>query len=183
MAVDCASALGQNPAYGRPVCLYRFDMDVVVRQAVAGDARGIAAVHIQGWREAYAHLVPADSLAALSHEQRELRWAELIPAATPTVWVAADGSRVVGWATASRGHGTPRDHELEGLYILASHYGSGAGQALLDAAIGTEPAFLWVAEDNPRARAFYARNRFVADGAAETHPLAGTPVRAIRMVR
>jgi hypothetical protein len=29
---------------------------------------------------------------------------------------------------------------------------------LLDAAVGSAPAFLWVAVDNPRAHAFYARN-------------------------
>lgn len=157
--------------------------DVVVRRAVAEDAAGIAAVHIQAWREAYAHLVPAEALARLSLTQRELRWAELIPADTPHIWVALDGDRIVGWASNSHGHGTPRDRELEGLYLLASHYGSGAGQELVDAAIGTEPAFLWVAEDNPRARAFYARNGFVPDGAVDTHSLAGTPVQAIRMVR
>ena len=28
-----------------------------------------------------------------------------------------------------------------------------------------QPAFLWVAQNNPRAQAFYARNRFRADGA------------------
>jgi ribosomal protein S18 acetylase RimI-like enzyme len=158
-------------------------MDVVVRPAVRADARAIAEVHIQAWREAYAHLVPAETLARLSVEQRELRWAELIPAATPDVWIALDDERAIGWASASHGHGTPREHELEGLYVLASHYGSGAGQALVDAAIGTEPAFLWVAEDNPRAQAFYARNGFAADGEDVTHPLAGTPVHAIRMVR
>lgn len=42
---------------------------------------------------------------------------------------------------------------------------SGSGQALLEAALpaGT-PAQLWVAEQNPRARRFYARNGFAPDG-------------------
>ena len=154
-----------------------------VRPALASDARRIAEVHIQAWREAYAHLVPQDALARLSVEQRELRWAELIPAPSPRVWVAVDDGAIVGWATDSRGHGTPRDLELEGLYILASHYGTGVGQELLDAAIGTAPAFLWVASENPRAQAFYARNGFDADGATDTHSLAGTPVEAMRLVR
>lgn len=52
--------------------------------------------------------------------------------------------------------------------ILASHYGMGVGQALLDAAIGDRPASLWVAEDNPRAQAFYRRNGFALDGARDT---------------
>jgi ribosomal protein S18 acetylase RimI-like enzyme len=159
-------------------------MTIEVRPAELSDARGIAEVHVQGWREAYSHLVPAESLARLSVEQRERRWAELIVAATPAVWVATDG-RLIGWATTSTGHAAeaPRDLELEGLYILASHYGSGAGQALVEAAVGDSPAFLWVADDNPRDRAFYARNGFQPDGASKRGSLAGTDILAVRMVR
>jgi ribosomal protein S18 acetylase RimI-like enzyme len=160
-------------------------MTIEVRPASPADARGIATVHVEAWREAYAHLVPADALAALSIDQRELRWAELIPAAQPEVWVAEDDGVLVGWATSSRGHlpDEPRDLELEGIYIRASHYGSGAGQALLDAAIGTRPAFLWVADDNPRAIAFYERNGFERDGGLKSVPLAGTPVEVARLFR
>jgi GNAT superfamily N-acetyltransferase len=159
------------------------DDRIEIRRAEPVDAHGIAIVHVQGWREAYAHLVPAEDLARLSVPQRELRWSELIAGAT-AVYVALDGDRIVGFAGTSVGHvDAPSDLELESLYLLASHYGSGAGQLLLDAALADHPAWLWVAEDNPRARAFYARNRFAADGVTETHSLAGTPVRAIRMAR
>jgi GNAT superfamily N-acetyltransferase len=57
--------------------------------------------------------------------------------------------------------------ELWGIYLLRAHHGSGLGQQLLDATIGTEPAALWVAEANPRAQAFYRRNGFEFTGAAE----------------
>jgi GNAT superfamily N-acetyltransferase len=72
---------------------------------------------------------------------------------------------------------------LPSIYVVASHYGSGAGQRLLDAALGDLPAFLWVADDNPRARAFYARNGFVPDGTTKVGPVAGTPVLEVRLVR
>jgi GNAT superfamily N-acetyltransferase len=96
-----------------------------------------------------------------------------------------DSNVIVGWATSSNGHEAeaPRDLELNAIYIRASHYGSGAGQLLLDAAIGSSPAFLWVAADNPRARAFYTRNGFTADGATDTYPLGGVPVPVERLVR
>ena len=57
-----------------------------------------------------------------------------------------------------------------------------AGQALLDAVLGEEPAQLWVAEANPRAIRFYERNGFRADGATLTDP-AVEDLREIRMVR
>jgi ribosomal protein S18 acetylase RimI-like enzyme len=160
-------------------------MTVELRSAAPEDARAIAEVHVQAWREAYSHLVPAESMARLSVDQRALRWNEIIAAASSQIWVACERDRIVGWGSSgpARGENPPRDLELEGLYVLASHYGSGAGQALLDAAVSDAPALLWVAEDNPRARAFYTRNGFDPDGADSMHSLAGTPVRAIRMVR
>ena len=160
-------------------------MGVEVRTAIVSDAHGIAVVHVEAWREAYAHLLPAQVLANLSVAQRAARWAERIAAPTPTVWVAEDSGVIVGWATSSSGHApdAPRDLELDGIYVRASHHGSGAGQALLDAAIDSSPAFLWVASDNPRAWAFYARNGFVADGATDTLPLGGVPVPVERLVR
>jgi L-amino acid N-acyltransferase YncA len=160
-------------------------MNLDVRAANVPDAHGIAVVHVEAWRETYAHVLPAQVLANLSVAQRAARWAERIAAPSPTVWVAVDGDLIVGWATSSSGHAAdaPRDLELEGIYLRASHYGSGAGQALLDAALGSSPAFLWVAADNPRAHAFYARNGFTADGTTDTLPLGGVPVPVERLVR
>lgn len=160
-------------------------MALEVRLALVPDSHGIAVVHVEAWRETYTHLLPASVLAGLSVAQREARWRELVIAPSPAVWVAVDASVIVGWATSSIGHAAeaPRDLELNAIYIRASHYGSGAGQLLLDAAIRSSPAFLWVAADNPRARAFYTRNGFTADGATDTYPLGGVPVPVERLVR
>lgn len=159
--------------------------DLTVRRAVPGDAAGIARVHIQAWRESYAHLLPAASLAGLEQGPREERWRNILAAAASEVWVACAKQEIVGWASAGAGRddGGPRPRELQGIYVLASHYGSGAGQLLLDAAVGSGGAYLWIAENNPRAFAFYTRNGFVPDGATGSHELAGTPVRILRMVR
>jgi GNAT superfamily N-acetyltransferase len=70
-----------------------------------------------------------------------------------------------------------------GIYVLAGSYGAGAGQQLLDAAVGDAGAYLWIADENPRAFAFYRRNGFAPDGATAVHELAGTPLRVLRMVR
>jgi GNAT superfamily N-acetyltransferase len=90
----------------------------------------------------------------------------------------------VGLALAgpSTGRTSPRALELQILYVLKSAHGTGAGQALLDAVIGDRPAQLWVAEDNPRANAFYRRNRFVPDGARIVDAEANNMVE-IRLVR
>jgi hypothetical protein len=159
--------------------------DLTVRAAEPDDAAGIARVHIQAWRESYAHLLPAATLAALQHGPRKERWRKIIAAASSDVWVACRGTDIVGWASAGAGRDddSPRPRELNGIHVIASEYGSGAGQLLLDAAVGSGGAYLWLADDNPRAFAFYTRNGFIPDGATSSHELAGTPVRILRMVR
>ena len=157
---------------------------LTVRPADVQDADAIAAVHVRAWQEAYAHLLPADFLAALDVDARAQRWRAIVTDPTVDVLVACVDGRVVGWASAGPGRGdAPRDRELEGIYVLATHHGSGAGQALLDAAVGTDPAFLWVADGNPRAEAFYHRNGFARDGTVKHEPIGPTGIDAVRMVR
>jgi len=158
---------------------------VRVRPASVDDARGIAEVHVQAWREAYVHQLPADVLAGLRVEPRVERWAAIIEDDLTDVVVAELDGRIVGWATASGGRedDRPARRELEGIYVLAELYGTRAGQLLLDAAIGTDDAYLWMLDDNPRAEAFYRRNGFARDGALKERPLAGHPVRIARLVR
>ena len=93
------------------------------------------------------------------------------------------GAEVVGWANTSAGRDPdrPRDLELEGLYVLDAYHGTGVGQALLDAAIGERPAYLWALAENPRAHAFYRRNGFVADGAEKVDEL--WEITEVRFVR
>lgn len=143
-------------------------------------------MHVRAWQQAYAHLLPADRLASLDVGERAGTWRRILDAGATDVWVAeSPADSVVGWASTSAGRGAdaPRPVELEGIYVLAEKYGSGLGQALLDAAIGENPAFLWVAADNPRSHAFYRRNRFLPDGAAEVYPLLGVDVGIVRLVR
>ncbi len=158
---------------------------LTVRRAEAADAAGIARVHLQAWRESYAHLLPAETLAGLDLAEREGRWRDILAAAQTTVWVVCDAGRIVGWASAGAGRDDngPRPLELEGIYVLASHYGTGAGQLLLEAAVGGSGAYLWMADDNPRAFAFYRRNGFGPDGTRSTAELAGITLSIMRLVR
>ncbi|MGO4299930.1 GNAT family N-acetyltransferase [Leifsonia sp. RAF41] len=111
---------------------------VSIRRATVDDAAGIARVHVAAWREAYAGRMPAEFLASLDEERRARSWATILSSGETDAFVAERDGETVGWATAGAGRdeNAPRDRELEGIYLLASAYGSGAGQLLLDAAIG-----------------------------------------------
>lgn len=156
-----------------------------LRRATVGDARGIARVHVRSWREAYAHQLPAEVLDGLQEEPRAARWATIIHDDVADVYVAEASDRIVGWASVSDGRDddAPVSRELQGIYVLREVYGTGAGQQLLEAAIGHEPAYLWMLDDNPRAEAFYRKNRFEADGIERDGHMSGHPVHIVRMVR
>jgi uncharacterized protein (TIGR00106 family) len=153
-----------------------------IRPAESGDAEGLARVHVQAWRESYTHLLSPDFLAGLSVPRRQEVWRQLLANPAESCVVAVAGGEVVGFcATHSCGDG-PRDLELWGIYVLASWHGTGVAQRLVDAAVGDRPCYLWVAEDNPRAHAFYRRNGFAPDG---TRQIADTleGMATVRMIR
>lgn len=158
---------------------------VTVRRAAAADAVGIAHVHVAAWREAYARQLPADLLAGLDEERRAAGWAALIESGRTSVWVAEAAGTIIGWASAGSGRdaSAPVPLELEGIYVLAGAHGSGAGQLLLDAALGAADAYLWVMADNPRAHAFYRRNGFTADGGSKVERMGDVAVDVVRLVR
>lgn len=161
-------------------------MSFTVRRATVDDAGALGAVHVQAWRETYAHLLSPELLASVSAEQRAKQWRGILSGSTDhKQFVAELDGEVIGFSASGPGRDVvpPAEVQLYTIYLLAAHHGSGAGQALLDAAIGDEPAYLWVASDIPRAHAFYRRNRFRPDGETLTDFLHGEPLRQVRMVR
>lgn len=166
--------------------------DVVVRPAVLGDEAGIARVHVQGWHEAYTGRIPSSLLERMDIERYTQGWRRSLagerPAGEPAGrwWVAVQGDEIIGFASSGPCRDPDRtfdDLELYAIYVLAAHYGSGAGAALLDAAVGDRPATLWVLADNPRAQAFYAKHGFVFDGALREDARWGEVLHEVRMRR
>ena len=84
----------------------------------------------------------------------------------------------------ARDRDAPRLRELYFIYLLDAWHGTGIGQQLFDAAVDEgESVYLWVADDNPRAHRFYARNGFALDGATHTEPFLGETLTEVRFVR
>jgi GNAT superfamily N-acetyltransferase len=158
-----------------------------VRPAVPDDADGIAEVHIRTWRETYAHLLPKSYFDGLDAGTRAEQWRGTLTdgSAGAPPFVALDGDRIVGFALAgpARDEHPPRDLQLYAINVVAPAHGTGAGQALLDAAVGDAPAYFWAADDNPRAEAFYRRNGFARDGGVERQTFQGAEMVTLRMVR
>ena len=139
------------------------------------DAVAVANCHTLCWRETYAGLVSDDYLYSAAVERRRLsRWEERL-GGTRAVWLAEDDGVIVGVASTdvAQDREAPVPVQLMSLYLRSAYQGTGLADRLLDAAVGAQPAFLWVFADNLRARRFYARNGFVPDGAAMIDPDTG----------
>jgi GNAT superfamily N-acetyltransferase len=152
-------------------------MPILVRRAVAGDARAIAEIQVAGWEAAYRGLVPDAFLDAFTVEARITRWAELLEQGSVTY--VTDG----GFCSVIR---PARDAsaavELAALYVAPSRWRHGVGRALVHTALARdEEVTLWVFAQNDRARRFYEALGFVEDGARAVDP--GTGVLEVRMRR
>jgi len=153
------------------------------------DAEELASVHVQAWREAYGELLPEHFYDNAARASRQVMWSGRLSeeAGRERIRVARRQGRIVGFvlqgpATEHQGNAPVRNEQLYALYVVSSAYGHGVGQALLDQALGGRPAQLWVAKNNGRARRFYEKNGFTADGTEQADPDLDGLVE-IRMVR
>jgi GNAT superfamily N-acetyltransferase len=164
-----------------------------VRTAAPRDAAAVAAIHIAAWRRAYAHVFPPEALASIPPGDRERMWRGIIAAPGPRrrVLVAGPpGGAPRGFALWSPTRDGDRDPaataELCAIYVHPDAWGEGLGRVLmargaaLARADGFADATLWVVRDNPRARRFYERAGWAADGAARVEEVLGTRVAEVR---
>lgn len=140
-----------------------------IRRATVDDAEAYAHIHVAALHQTYAHIMPQEF-----HDHYEAELTNIIRRRRTALanddgvnsWVAFDRfGQPVGIASSGPGRDDDRpDFELHHIYTLAHTHGSGLGQRLLETAIGTSPAYLWILNNNPRAERFYERNGFVPDG-------------------
>jgi GNAT superfamily N-acetyltransferase len=142
---------------------------VTLRRATAADAALLAALQEEASRAGVAHVYPPDRYPFPTEAVRE-RWR-----------VYTDGG---GWAALAGEDGFVAVDPpwLEALYVAPPAWGTGVADRLHDAAVaelrarGVDRARLWVLEENHRARRFYERHGWAADGTSRVvefppHPI------------
>ncbi|MEW1640742.1 GNAT family N-acetyltransferase [Streptomyces sp. NPDC091219] len=167
---------------------------VRIRPMTLADCDRVSEIRVLGWQFAYRGLMPQPFLDALSATadagRRRARFME--GDGSVLNLIASVGDEIVGWAAL----GPYRDDELRAgdaelyaIYLDPKHVGTGAGRALMRealrrcAALGHDRVFLWVVRGNARARRFYERAGWRADGAEEPYEVAGVSVPELRYVR
>lgn len=167
--------------------------DVIIRTADAGDAGEIARVHIASWRGAYAGIVSADYLSSLDPAAHEPRWVENLrngPRDGVQTWIAWSEDRALGFVSLgpSRDEDAARnEQEIYSIYLDPDLWGHGVARDLMRTILGEvrppAPVSLWVFADNERARHFYRRHGFVADGTERMHEFGGHDLLEVRYRR
>ncbi|PTT14808.1 MULTISPECIES: GNAT family N-acetyltransferase [unclassified Pseudomonas] len=141
----------------------------MIRDALHGDAKGIAQVHVSSWQSAYIDLMPAEYLASLtaSLPNREASWANAIEHQESDTLVYEIDGVIIGWISVGPcrdiGFQAPGLGEVMAIYILKDHWGKGIGTKLWQAGLkrlsdqGFESISLWVLSANKTAVQFYER--------------------------
>lgn len=153
---------------------------MLIRRALERDLLRVAEIHVAGWRTAYAHLIDPARLAALSLEERHALWRAAFAVAGSELWLAeSPPGCVIGFGRllpARDADVAPGLAEISHVYLDPDRCDQGLGGDLLRHVLasadarGFEGVLLWVLEGNARARHFYEREGFVADGARKTDP-------------
>ncbi len=147
-------------------------------RVTAQNASEASHIYAAAWKVAYRGIVPQAYLDALSPE----RWTPLLGngnhidlaleqegkmVATCSICPARDAA-MTGWG------------EIMSLYVLPECFRRGYGRRLIAAAQqelhcqGFAQQYLWVLEDNHRARAFYEAVGFMPNGRRSTFSVGGT---------
>ncbi|MDV9172718.1 GNAT family N-acetyltransferase [Streptomyces sp. W16] len=166
-----------------------------IRPMVLADCDRVAEIRVLGWQFAYRGLMPQSFLDALSAkddaERRRARFAQGDGSSVVNL-VASRGTEIVGWAALGPyrdGEVRTEEAELYAIYLDPRHLGTGAGRALMQEALrqcvtlGHDRVHLWVVRGNARARRFYERAGFRADGAEEPYEVEGVSVPEVRYVK
>lgn len=166
---------------------------IEIRPATLRDAKAVAELHVKAWQHAYADLIAAEDLGALSVPKRLAMWREAIEFAEPQVLVATDeGGKVVGFVAFDRSRDPktkPTTGEIWAMYVAPERVGTGVGLALWDAARDAceEEGFIevtaWVfARNEPGMRFFDAAGFKRQMTSLRTTPVGSTRLEELRVI-
>lgn len=139
----------------------------LIRAAHASDAAGIARVHVETWRDAYAGLLPDKHLLRLNAQTHAMAWSRSLSHVEGPrhTLVAIIDDDVVGFTNfGSAREGQPaREGEIFMLYVATDWRDRGIGRQLIMAAFdalrdrGFGAAGIWCLAENTAAIGFYRR--------------------------
>lgn len=150
----------------------------------ADDFDAISRIYSLSWKTAYKGIVPQQYLDGLS----ETRWSDMLASDSWDSLVVVVDGKYIGTSSfcPARDEFMYGSGEIISIYLLPDYFGRGYGKLLLNAVVselaklGYSQIYLWVLEDNVRARTFYERNGFLPTSDKTTANIGGEDLTEIR---
>lgn len=163
---------------------------MIIRDAKQGDIAAIANLHAESWRQAYRGVLSDGYLDKSIYQERLATWERRFSGQPPKsmfVMVADVDGQLMGFICVFPDENRIWGSFLDNLHVSPHLTGQGIGRQLLSEAarrllaIGSRTGlYLWVIEQNHRARQFYQRAGAVEVGSAENLMPDGKCVLAVR---
>jgi ribosomal protein S18 acetylase RimI-like enzyme len=164
---------------------------MVIRDAVKSDVIAIAHLHAESWRSAYRGILADDFLENRAHGDRLAVWQERFSAKAQKlmfVIVANTGRQLAGFACVFPDEDAVFGSFLDNLHVAPQLTGQGIGRRLLSETAArlltsgsSAGLYLWVLEQNYRARRFYEKAGGVLAGSVVSSMPDGQRVVALRI--
>jgi GNAT superfamily N-acetyltransferase len=140
--------------------------DWAIRAARREDAEGFVRAHEAAWDAAGVVEQRLSDLVPFEQRIRAFEDGLTKVGNDAQVWITEREEQIIGLVTCTCERGTA---VLRDLYVVPEAWGSGVAAALHETALGwmrnrADEAILWVGEANARARRFYERKGWRADG-------------------
>ena len=169
-------------------------MEINIRKALPEDAHDYTDCHISIWQSAYKGIVPDNYLDNMpaEKEQHTKRYKDtLTNPGSCEYFCVMKSERMIGFIITNKSVGENKTNigEIWAVYLREEFWGTGYGKEMLDFAVynlicaNSDEIFLWVFEDNIRARRFYEKNNFRFDGTQrEVDWYGGVPLVQLKYV-
>ena len=134
---------------------------MLVRNANYDDMKQAGRIMSVSFRTAFADFVSQQTMDACAQEDNCIALLEGIFREGQVHFLMGENSGMLAWQQ------TENAAEIVAIHTLPESHGTGLGHAMLTEAlsqIGNQPVFLWAFKENTRARRFYEKHGFRADG-------------------
>ena len=139
-----------------------------VRRVSREDAEVVGEIHSKAWKSAYRGLFPDEYIDSDTASKRTEEFLESIKDDKCMYFLLEASGQPAGIV---KTHECDNVLEIESIYILSEYRGQGLGAEAIDFILAYKPwdgIFLWVLEDNIKARRFYEKNGFKLSGDTRT---------------
>ena len=144
---------------------------IQIKYATYNDLISLAEIQTLSWKSAFSDILSSNTLNKYTDFDKCLKILEnAYNSGNGYLYIGSINEKPCAELFWCRGTELERSAEIVALHSIPESWGCGVGKAIMDKAVedifnnGFEKAYLWVFERNKRARRFYEKYGFIADG-------------------